>query len=472
VQEFQDEIVVNGISRELLALEILEEILTRGVSEREAVKKIMKKHKITDWKIRGAVHALVFETIRRLNVLDKYIFNSLRTKSSFKKLDSFLKNLLRLGVYEIKFVEKSAALVTNELNNVAHDIFGSSNKKAKFINALLRKVEKTSDQEIFGDLSLFERLSLKYQYPTWYIKYLTYLFNNQEEIIAFLKKGNEIPITSIRVNTLKINKDDLIQLLTEEQYIVREDQQVPDLLIIEKSSKPITWSKFHRQGYFYIQSKSSMSVPYVLDPRPHEIVLDLCAAPGGKTTHMAQMMQNSGRIFAFERSLRRVKELHSNVKKMGATNVEIVRFDSRYITNTLQLKADKVLVDAPCTGTGTIHSRPTIKWKFKPRDFYLFSSIQFTLLSEAARLIKTGGIIVYSTCSILYEENEQIIGRFLKLHPNFRLVSFDVPHGTPGLYPLSRTRRIYPHVSNSEGFFIAKIKLDETKNRRKDDGNS
>ena len=136
----------------------------------------MKKYKVSDWKIRGAIHALVFEVLRRQNILDKYIYVSLKTKSSYAKLDPKLKNILRIGTYEIKFLEKSAGLVTNELVNITKQALPNPKKESRFINALLYKVEKTQASEFLEGLPLYERLSLEYFYPTWYVKYLFYLF--------------------------------------------------------------------------------------------------------------------------------------------------------------------------------------------------------------------------------------------------------------------------------------------------------
>ncbi|MHC1591036.1 MAG: 16S rRNA (cytosine(967)-C(5))-methyltransferase RsmB [Candidatus Helarchaeales archaeon] len=449
---------MNGINRELLALEILDQILTDGISEREAIKNVMQKYKVNDYKIRGAIHALVFETLRRLNILDKFIYDSLRTKSSFKKLDSQVKNILRLGIYEIKFTNKSAALVTNELSNIALDLFNKPKKIVKFINAILRKVEKVPKEDLLKKQPFFERLSLEYQYPTWYVKYLTYLFHDWNEILAFLKTGNEIPLTTIRVNTIKTSIEELISNLKDEEYNVISDERIPDLIIVQDSGKPITWSKYHQLGHFYIQSKSSIMVPHVLDPKPNQLIYDFCAAPGGKTTHIAQLMRNHGKIVAFERSWRRTLELNANIKRLGVKNTQVLQFDSRYAPTLLKQKADKILTDVPCTGSGTIHSRPMIKWKFRPRDFHILTIIQFSILSSAARLVKPKGEIVYSTCSIYYEENEMVIGRFLKLFPHFKLVRIDLPDSVPGLYPYTLARRIYPHTSKSEGFFVAKLK--------------
>lgn len=456
VEHVRDERALQDINRELLALEVLD-VVFGGLSEREAVKQVMRKYKVNDWKIRGAIHALAFEVIRRLNILDRYIYDTITTKQSFNKLDDTVKNILRIGVYEIKFTEKSAALVTNEMINITHNVFNKNKKISRFINALLRKIEKVDEQDILKGLTTHEQLALKYNYPTWLVKYIFHLFDDHQQVIAFLEKGNEIPPTSIRVNTLKASKKEVIANLLGEGFEVDADTDVDELLYIKKGVKPITWSKLQERGHIYIQSKSSILVPHVLSPQQDEIIFDLCASPGGKTSHLAQLMQNRGKIYAFERSSKRILELKANLNKMGVKNSEVLQIDSRFAASVVREKANKILLDAPCTGIGTIFSRPSIKWKFKPRDSFFYTAIQFDLLQQSAQLINQKGIIVYSTCSILYEENELVIGRFLKLHPEFKLIPFDLPNSVPGLHPLTRARRLYPHLNNSEGFFIAKL---------------
>ncbi|MFX0133049.1 MAG: 16S rRNA (cytosine(967)-C(5))-methyltransferase RsmB [Candidatus Hodarchaeota archaeon] len=446
-----------AVNKELVVGEILDIIETNQCSERQAIKQMVKKYRITDWKIRGAIHALSFEIIRKSNAIDEIIKYSLKDKGAFQRLELSVKNLLRVGVYELKFLEKVPAQITNEIVEIIKQKFGKN--KAKFINALLKSIEKVDLKKIENQLPKSEQLSFKYFHPKWYIKYLEKILDFNS-VIAFLEENNKVPQVYLRANTLKIQINKLIEILKKNGVKVEQDANFPEILKIIKSNKPVTRIKSYKRGLYYIQTKSSAVVTHVLDPQPNELIFDICAAPGGKTTHIAQLMKNSGKILAFDISFRRIMELKSKLKILNIKNIELIQSDSKKIP--IRIKADRVLVDPPCTGTGAYGSRPLVRWKINIKSLNVFTNLQWELLVSGASHVKNKGILVYSTCSILLEENEKIVKKFLKQYPNFRIIPAIPQIGIKGYLDCENCKRLFPHLHESEGFFIAKFqKIEE-----------
>ncbi len=440
------------MNKELVAGEVLDLIEKSNLSERQAIKQIVKKYKITDWKIRGGIHALVFEIIRKYNGIDEIIKYSLKDKKSFKRIEIPIKNLLRIGVYELKFMEIVPAKITNEIVEITKQKFGKN--KSKFVNALLKNIEKTDLNDIEDHLNERNRLSFKYFHPNWYIEYLEKILD-RDSVISFLKENNKVPPIYIRVNTLKIRIDRLIGILKNNKVELEQDPYFPEILKVTKTKKPMTRLKSYKKGLFYIQTKSSAVVTHVLDPQANEYILDICAAPGGKTTHIAQLMKNTGKILALDLSYRRIMELKLKLKLLNIKNIELIQTDSLNIP--IRKKADRVLVDPPCTGTGAYGSRPLARWKINIKYLSNYTNLQWKLLASGASHVKYGGTLVYSTCSILIEENETIVKKFLEQYPDFQIIPALPQIGMKGFMDCENCKRLFPHLHESEGFFIAKF---------------
>ncbi len=442
------------IDREEIAVEALTLIELKGLSARTAMNKVTQEMGIIDWKERGAAHALVFEVLRRKNTLDR-ILNLVLKEGSTRLMHPYLRNLLRLAIYQMKFGKVGGPLVTNEAVKITKEKFGV--KTAKFVNAILRQVEKFSTKKIYEHLNDIEALSIKYFYPTWLVNYLIKLVG-RNMAIKIMKKTNTVPPIYIRINTLKCDKKRAIKMLRKEGVKVEEDKDLPEIVKVVSYEKPVTRTKAFQEGYIYIQTKSSALVTHVLNPLPGDFIIDLCAAPGGKTTHMAQLMKNQGKILAIDLNIRRMEEMKEKFKKLEAKITHPLVADSRILHKITMHKADKVLVDAPCSSTGAIWSKPEIKWKIKPRDIKRVTQIQWELLTAAAKLVKENGILVYSTCSITLEENEVLIEKFLKLYPEFKLVPAEPFIGLEAYRGLKDAQRLFPYPNETEGFFIAKMK--------------
>jgi 16S rRNA (cytosine967-C5)-methyltransferase len=211
-----------------------------------------------------------------------------------------------------------------------------------------------------------------------------------------------------------------------------------------------------QEGLFYVQDKASCYVAEVADPKPGMKVLDACAAPGAKTTHLAQLMQNQGTIYSLDYSSRRMKTWKKEVARMGATTAEPLIAD---VCSSLPLasEVDLAVLDPPCTNTGAFGKQPSAKWRLTPGSIGRMAEIQWQMINNCAEAVKPGGILIYSASSVTVEENEMVIERFLKWHPEFRLAEINPKLGLPGLRGMEKCQRLYPHIHESNGFFIAKL---------------
>jgi 16S rRNA (cytosine967-C5)-methyltransferase len=442
------------IDKEVVAAQALSAIEEGGSSEREALRDISAKLHITDWRIRGTIHSIVFEILKRLNIVDLIINTSLQ-KGSLDKLKPYLRNLLRIGAFNLKFTDNLPQKVTSTIVQKAKEAYGEG--ISKFSNALLRKIERLNLSDLITESTDIANLSLKYNHPPWFIEYLINLLGNSGAI-EFLQKSLEPDFLYIRVNTLKIDISSVIETLKQEKFVIEEDSNLPDVIRIMEWQYPIIHTSLFKEGLIYIQDKASTLVSYVINPQKGDCIFDLCAAPGGKSLHMGQLMQNTGIVFAIDRSHRRLLELSSKLSKYELQNIYVINAVGEDASKYLRRKADKILIDSPCSGTGTFMSRPYSKWKLQPKELQLLTAIQWKLLNRAVKLLKDSGEIIYSTCSIMIEENEALIKRFLGVHPEFSLVPVSPFIGVPGFLGLSETQRLFPHLHNTEGFFIAKLK--------------
>jgi len=444
---------VGAIDKEVVAAKALSAI-EEGESERESLRKISEKLQITDWRIHGAIHSLLFEVLKRLNVIDLIINDSLQ-KGSLDKLQPYLRNLLRIGVFNLKFSDNLPQKVTKTIVQKAKESFGEG--ISKFTNALLRKIEQVKLSDLISNSTDVKNLSLKYFHPTWFIKYLITLLG-LPGTIEFLQKSLESDDVYIRVNFLKIDIATVIETLKKDKFVIEVDSNLPDVIRILDWQHPILHSPLFKEGLIYIQDKASTLVSHVVDPQEGDFIFDLCAAPGGKSLHMGQLLQNTGMVFAIDRSHRRLLELSSKLARYEIQNIFVLNAVGEDATDYLTKRADKILIDPPCSGTGTFMSRPYSKWKLQRKDLQVLTAIQWKILNSAVKLLKNSGEIIYSTCSIMIEENEAIIKKFLNRYPDFSLVPVTPFIGVPGFLGLSETQRLFPHLHNTEGFFIAKLR--------------
>jgi len=294
-----------------------------------------------------------------------------------------------------------------------------------------------------------------------YIKFL-----GLDDTIKFLKANENPLINSIRVNTLKIKARDLKNRLEEKGFELEPIDWVPYGFKIIKEFYNLGSSHEFLQGYYYLQNIASMLSAIILDPKPYDTVIDMCAAPGSKATHLAQIMENKGNLILIDRNKNRIPALEINLRRMGIINSIVINMDAVGLSK-LNIKVDRVLLDAPCTGEGLIRQDPLRKKSKKQKDLEKMASVQKKLLKSGLNALKSGGTLLYCTCSIAPEENEFVINNVLDELKNFNIGKISNNYGVNGLTEafgkdlnenLKYSRRLYPHIHDTIGFYYCLIK--------------
>jgi 16S rRNA (cytosine967-C5)-methyltransferase len=445
--------LVSSISREEAATDVLVLWEKKQPSLRKALNHFSEQLGITDWKIRTAIHSLVFETIRRLNTLD-WILGKVLSKSKLSDLDVFTRNLLRVATYLIYSGKAVAALVTNEAVVIIKR--RRSRKLSGFVNAVLRQVQHFQVEELLKLLPETQQTALKFSAPQWLVKYSERLLG-KEEAHAFLTSGLQNPAVYVRVNTLLTSISEAKSELVKEDFECLSSPEIPEIFRLKKGNKPVTNTATYKRNKVYLQSLASGLVAHVLNPFPQSIVVDLCAAPGSKTSHLAQLMENQGNIIALDWSIPRLREFKKILARLNVRNTHIILTDSHHLPFRQNFRADSVLVDPPCSNTGVIQTRPEVKWGITLESISQMCKIQLALLEQGSTLVAPNGQIVYSTCSISLEENEYVIRNFLAKHSEFETAPTEPWIGTPGFEGFTDCQRLFPHRNDTEGFFIAKL---------------
>ena len=363
----------------------------------------------------GLMSELVYGVTSWKLTLDEIIKK--HSKIKIKKISPWILNILRMGIYQIIFLDKipkSAAV--NESVTLAKR-YGHSGSSG-FVNALLRKVDKKDYEELFSIQDEVKRNSLVYSMPEWIVQKL--LNQKGEKAVEHICENSNVrPKLTIRVNNLKTNKEKLKKELSKNNIEFEETDQ-EDFLILKKQ-KNIENMDLFKEGMFFVQDLSAGLVAKILDPKQNEIVLDACSAPGGKTTYLAQLMNNKGIIEAWDIHDHRLKLVEENAKRLGINIINTARADATKLREDLIEKFDKILLDVPCLGLGVIKRKPDIKWQRNLEDVEKISKIQFEILETCSNYLKSGGEMVYSTCSILKEENETIVKKFLERKKGFKI---------------------------------------------------
>jgi NOL1/NOP2/sun family putative RNA methylase len=302
-------------------------------------------------------------------------------------------------------------------------------------------------------------LARKYGYDEYMVSRFAHLVPDLEKFLASME---EAPPVCIRVNTLKIGQNALIQRLKDKGFSVKVCD-LPDCLEVTAEPYSIGASAEHLLGYFYIQDKSSMIPPLALAPVPGDTVIDMAASPGGKTTHIAQLMNNEGLVIAIEKEPARMPGLRTNLGRCGVRDVVLFEMDAMEI-GRLDLRADKILLDAPCTGEGVIAKDRTRKTSRELADIAFCAGQQRELIDAACSALKPGGTLVYSTCSFAPEEDEAVVDYAIKKHG---MKVEPIPYGSPAITSfgtlkfspeVANARRMYPHVHHTTGFFVARLR--------------
>ena len=401
----------------------------------------------------GLISEIVYGVITWKLTIDEIIKKY--SKIRLKKISPWILDILRLSIYQIVFlnkIPKSAAV--NEGVNLAKR-YGHRSSSG-FTNAILRKVEKQDYEDFKNIKDDKERLSKQYSMPLWIIDELADEGLEIEKIEKICSSSNIRPKVSIRVNTLKTNKEELKQIL-EKENIKTTDGILEDFLILDKA-KNIEKSESFKNGLFTVQDEAAGLTALILNPKKGEKILDACSSPGGKTTYIAQLVENDGQIVAFDIHEHRTKLVEQTTKRLGINIIETKVQDASKFDEKYENKFDKILLDVPCLGIGVLRRKPDIKWQKKKEDVKEISEIQYKILECCSKYLKSNGELVYSTCSILKEENENLVKRFLKNNKEFELEKIKIldKNFFKNYLKDEQFLQVYQN-ENTDGFFICKL---------------
>ncbi len=437
-----------------IALKILIDVNTKGAYSNLAINKYLNSQiTMQDEKF---IRKLVYGVLENRLYIDCVI--SRFSKIKLIKISPVILEILRMGVYQIIFMESipdRAAI--NEGVNLAKKY--SHKGTYGYVNGVLRNISRNKNTLLDIDKKdKAQYISIKYSHPKWLVDRWIREYGEEftEKLCAV---NNTSPKLNIRVNSLKIDKDKLKDILVNKGYKVKETIYARNGLIIENPIKITELDEF-KKGLFTIQDESSMLVGQIMDPEENSFVLDLCSAPGGKATHIAQIMNNKGKIVCGDIYEHKLKLIENNKKRLDISIIETTKMDATILNKKYISKFDYCLVDAPCSGLGLIRRRPEIRWNRKLEDIKFLKELQYKILSNASKYVKCKGEIVYSTCTIEKEENIELINKFLKNNKNFKLVDFSkkicrlegIPTCNKGFIQL------FPHIHDTDGFFIAKFR--------------
>jgi 16S rRNA (cytosine967-C5)-methyltransferase len=439
-----------------IAVETLSWIEMHRLSEHIALAKTIKQLNETNSNAIRYAYGLVVETTRRRNLIDKFI-NTVITPKKIEEFNLGVQSFLRLYVYQTRVTKNWSKYNLQEAQNIAsmaRSILGWQTllQIEPYLGFLLTQ----QLQPILDAADGEERLSLETFQQHWFVKYCINLLGPEEATI-FLRASNTPPPTYIRINTLKNSSEEILQTLATEGVKLQKAEPIQDIYKILELKQPLHTLESFKLGLFYIQDKASCFAAQTAEPKTCNKIFDVCAAPGAKTTYLAQLMQNQGSIISVDFSKRRMKTWRQEVNHMGVTIAEDV-IASACLPLPFIGVVDIVILDPPCTSTGVFAKQPSAKWRLSQNSIENMAGVQQQMIANCAQHVVVGGYLVYSTCSITVEENEMVIEQFLKEHPDFQLVDIVPEFGLPGLRGLTQCRRLYPHLHDCNGFFIAKLK--------------
>ncbi|MFH0924863.1 MAG: 16S rRNA (cytosine(967)-C(5))-methyltransferase RsmB [bacterium] len=406
----------------------------------------------------GLLTELVYGVTRFKSKLDWVINNYL--ERDVYDLTPWIRNILRLGAYQLIYLDRvpSYAVINEAVESAKrHGHQGVAN----LVNAILRKVLNGYDKVINKRLTIQRdesSLAINYAHPLWLFKRWVDRFG-LERTINICEANNTLPFLSLRINTLKTDKESIERSLKEREINFAGSILFEDVIQINEHKGMDQIKDLLATGLIYIQGTSSVIATQVVEPLSDQSILDLCAAPGGKTSYLAQLMKNQGYILALDNNKSRLRLLEENIKKMNVKIAEIRQEDVSEYNEGYQGRFDKVLVDAPCSALGMIRQHPEIKWTRGKEDIEKFSKIQKAILSKAGRYVKDSGKIIYSVCSSETEETTDVVRHFLRNSGAFETDDLSSLASRYNLKAENGWITILPDEQGLDGFFIARMKL-------------
>lgn len=415
-----------------------------------AINRIFRENDIKT-REKGLATEIVYGVIENKKYLD-YIINKL-SKIKTKNMSSFVRIILRMGTYQILFLDNIQDYAA--VNETVKLAVKYDRKSSGFVNAILKnEIRQRNTIKEIDIKDPARRLAVKYSYQQWIIEEWIQKFG-EEFTEELLESGNERPEMYLRVNTLKTDRDTLIKEFKKDGINAYPVAMMDEAVRVE-GLKGIDKNRLYLSGMFTVQDVSSMLVGKIASPKENSKVLDMCSAPGGKTTHMATIMNNTGKVVARDVFDHKIKLIKSTAHRLGLKNIDVEKFDATEFDKESVEKFDYVLTDVPCSGFGIIRRKPEIKYKSREEVSEL-PVIQKKILENASKYVKPGGTLIYSTCTVQDSENIEIVEEFIKEHEEFSMVpitevNVDLEEQEKGYL------KIYPNIHGIDGFFIAKMK--------------
>ena len=434
-----------------LALQTLTDILIDGAYSNHALSEQIEKNELTV-QDKNFMTELVYGTLQHEQLLNFYVtpfFNG--------KVKAWVRILIQMTLYQMLFLDsvpEHAAI--SEAVKIAKKRGGQFN--GKLVNAILREMTRTPLPSLDTIKDEAERLAVETSHPLWLIKLWSKQFG-WEKTIQMARANNERVNVTIRGNGVRGTREELKQKLESEGITCEYGNLSQDALVILKGN--VIKTKAFEQGWFYVQDESSMLVARALKPKHHSKVLDTCSAPGGKTTHVAELMRQTGTVYAHDVYEHKIKLIEDNVKRLGLTNVVATLQDATTLNERYESDSfDAVLVDAPCSGLGILRRHPEVKITKQPSDLDEIMMIQKKILNTVAPLVKVGGTLVYSTCTVNRKENDKMVEQFLAQHPEYELDATLVNRLPEVLHEQTKKGmvQLFPGDYQTDGFFIACLK--------------
>lgn len=406
---------------------------------------------------RALATELVYGTVRRLRTLD-YVIGQFSSRPP-ERLDSTVLAALRLATYQILYLERIPAHAA--VHQAVEQARLTSKQAAAFTNAVLRALLRGRDNIDYPDPAEdpVRYLGIVHSHPDWLVRRYLQQFTFSEAA-ALCAANNENPDVVVRVNSMRSTTEQVTAKLRGVGVAVAPGRYLEQALRVRGQTAPDQLPGFV-DGLFTPQDEASMLVARVLAPEPGDRILDACAAPGTKTTHLAELIADRGKIVALDADRRRLSQIAGAAARLRLSSVSCLHGDARQAPRLVGRETmHRVLVDAPCSGLGTLARRPDLRWRKRPPDIKQLAELQSQILAAAAATVLPGGVLVYSTCTTTHEENEAVVTAFIKNHPQFQLEPL-AQYLPPGLQDVVDVDgawvQLWPHRHGTDGFFIARM---------------
>ncbi|RLL45524.1 16S rRNA (cytosine(967)-C(5))-methyltransferase RsmB [Oceanobacillus piezotolerans] len=399
---------------------------------------------------------VVYGTMQRKITLDYYISHFVSSK---KKLDLWVKMLLRMSIYQMVYLDK---VPDHAIIHESVEIAKQRGHKgiSGFINGVLRSVQRDGVPNFDNIKDEVKRLSIETSHPEWLVSRWVKEYGvstTKEMCQANLMKKPQ----SIRIQPLRITREEAMERLQNQGFEVTASPFSPQGIIVEKGN--ILSTDLFRDGLVSIQDQSSMLVGEMLDAHPQMVVLDACSAPGGKATHIAEKMENQGVLYAYDLHKKKANLITKKANQLGLSIIQANQSDARKLQEQHEKESfDRILIDAPCSGLGVIRGKPEIKYNKNEEDVKRLSEIQLDILTHVAPLLKRDGLLIYSTCTVDVEENEQVVKEFLSNHPDFQVdpgFFEELPNAVQNASGITTFGlQLFPQSYNTDGFFLTRLR--------------